>query len=390
MSKNKKTAPMTLDEAILDVLSGCRHDPYDDKRLRTLVTEFGEYSCTGIEAKLHEARAAAPGRFENFIGELQLARAVARHLRVPVRFNVGDAADAEFSIEGSTCLLEIAHLSAPSAYSAVFHPTDEDLHRYANGSRWQQACVALKGLLDTLAIAVQPWIAASFLQPQQGHKARGDQEEACGQLALWLMERLPKALEAGQTELRYTDGKTYFELSSIEAAPGFMKGHGGVEAWIDEGDTLHQVIERKSAKAARRLDATGAAAYVIGLVVDDPWHSSGMELETTLLGPLIHRESAVGARSYRAVPLQRLARFKDALALGRSECLHLAQFDSNENRTWQLAEGLFLDPAYDRVAGVIAIYYTGELQFIANPFCRDDPEPLRRGFPAQVRPFAPA
>lgn len=301
-----------IERAIVAVLAGQPHDPFEEERLRSIVDDLVRTGCRGIVDKLLEARTAPFSRFEALIGELRLALSVSRQLTTAIRFDVGDAADIQFAVDGCHCLLEVVHKSAPSALAAVFYPTPADLQRYVNGSAWQQAALSLHNLIATLPITVQPWVTAAFAQPQVGWKARADQKNACGELASWLIANLPAAVTADQSQLRYNDGRTYFELSAIDAALGYMRGHISIETWLGSEDTLRNSIEHKNSKARKRLDATGADAYLVGLAVDDAWSSRGHDLETTLLGPMVQTDASLGNRTYRPVPASRRARIEDA------------------------------------------------------------------------------
>jgi hypothetical protein len=65
--------------------------------------------------------------------------------------------------------------------------------------------------------------------------------------------------------------------------------------------------------------------------------------------------------------------------------LNLAQFDPNETTG---KDGLFFDDCICRGAdGVVALYYTGELQVLLNPFTSRSIEPLLPLFPLTLSPF---
>jgi hypothetical protein len=51
-------------------------------------------------------------------------------------------------------------------------------------------------------------------------------------------------------------------------------------------------------------------------------------------------------------------------------------------------EGLIFDEAVrEHVDGIVALYYTGALQFVPNPFTTRSVEPLWRLFPETLEPF---
>jgi hypothetical protein len=78
-----------------------------------------------------------------------------------------------------------------------------------------------------------------------------------------------------------------------------------------------------------------------------------------------------------------------ALKGGRSELLRLMEFD-RETPNGAGAAGLFFDKAiHEHVDGVLALYYTGDLQFVANPFSVRNIDPVCGLFPRRLDPFDP-
>ena len=358
-----------IEQAINGVLCRGNHSAYDEERLRNVVDDLLNFGCKNVADKLLEARAAQRGRLEDLLGELRLVRLLARHLSTPIHLQTGDAPDARFTIDGCECLLEIVHKSSHWPLSEAF------------------ASHHLNSLLETLPITVQPYVAAAFLKPQVGWKERADQEKAVDDLASWLVAQLPAAVAAGRQRLDYTDSKTHFLLSAIDAPPGYMRGHASIEAWLSDEGTLRHSIEKKNEKASERLAASSADVYLVGLAIDNAWLCRGRDLLTTLLGPMVQTDHSLGGGSYRPVPATRISRVERARQQGRTEWLDLACFDPSKNALCGFPEAVFLDPASEHVGGVLAIYHTEELQFVPNPFSLNSSERLRSRFPLQLTPF---
>jgi hypothetical protein len=374
-----------VDRGITAVLEGSPRDPLLEEGLRRIVAELERLGCRNIAEKLFEFKG---GNFDDLLAELRLARSVSRHLGCPVDFQVGDVADIRFIVDGVDCLLEVVHKSSPHPWSAVFHPTPAALERYASGRDWERAAHRLHMLLADLPIAIQPWVDAKFVRPEVGWRARAEQENACGEVADWLAAQLVGAVEASRTELHYTDGVTRFDVTPLDVAPGYVKGHASLKAWdVNEG-TLRDSIEKKNAKAKERLLASGAGCYLVGLAIDDALASRGDELLTTLFGPPVVCEGRLGGRTFRPVPASRRSRVDEARHRGRGALLDLAQFDPNKNNLYGQPEAVYFDPASAAVGGVLALYYTDALQFIPNPFSSNDIERVCLRFPAQLTPFS--
>ena len=160
----------------------------------------------------------------------------------------------------------------------------------------------------------------------------------------------------------------------MEAPPGHIRGHAPVEAWFVDEDTLRDSIQKKCTKAKARLERPGADIYLVGLAIDDASLSRGGDVRS------------LGNRSFRRVPASRQSRFDEALQRGRAGLLEMASFDRTECGIGG-SEGLYFDPMSEHVGGVLAIYYTEQLQFVPNPFTSSDTERLCRRFPPQLSPF---
>lgn len=134
--------------------------------------------------------------------------------------------------------------------------------------------------------------------------------------------------------------------------------------------------------------ARGGDCYLVGLAIDEAISSTGRDLQTTLLGPLISGriEPPDRHRTYRPVPLSAAAAYEQARQRGRGELLDLASFDPTMHALHGHQPGLYFDVACESVAGVAALYYTEELQFIPNAFSCTPIDPVLACFPRRLDP----
>lgn len=378
-----------VEQAILEVLLGLPAGTLAELELRQLVGDLQALSCTNLAAKLREFKGAgASGRIGALCAELKLARLLARRLQSPVDFRTGNTEDVRFAIDGALCLMDARHRSSSDTAGAVFYPDPALLPTYATGNDWKQAAHRLHEVVNTLPIEIQPWLTSNLLHNPPTRRDRGLQEAACRDIANWLAAELPDAVRDARRQITHPDGRTRFELTLLDAPPGRILGSGCVDAWIPDEGTIRRDILEKSSKAKERLDAARASCYVVGLVIDDAFASTGTDLMSSLYGSGISRSTSSGTYSYRPVPVDRQRAYDDAVRLRRQDLLDLARLDRDETNLHGFPEGLYFDAACADVCGVLALYYTEQVQYLPNPFSLRNIDPLCRLFPQILTPFA--
>ncbi len=376
-----------IDAALRDIVRASDLVDYDEDRLRRHVDEHLRLGSMRLVDKLREFRG---GRAGDLIAELRVSRALAIRFGTPPTFEVGDAPDFHFDIEGASVLVDVVHKSVSDALETVLYPHPDRLVACANpppGEEWKKPAATLAAALATLPVAVQPWLHGDLLRHVSGHAARAAQERDCSDVVDWLADQLPKAVNDGTMSLEHPRGLARFDLERIAAPPGRINGYGPLDAWIAHEGWFRHDIERKSRKAAERL-ARGGDCYLVGLAIDEAISSMGHHLQTTVLGPLICEciEPPDRHRNYRPVPLSAMAMYEQARQRGRGELLDVASFDPAMHELHGHQSGLYLDPVCESVAGVAAIYYTEELQFVPNAFSVTAIEPVVTRFPGQLEP----
>jgi hypothetical protein len=89
---------------------------------------------------------------------------------------------------------------------------------------------------------------------------------------------------------------------------------------------------------------------------------------------------------YREAPVSAQSLLTEARCRGRSELLEMMQYQAVETIHGQTGL-LFESDICEYVDGVVAIYYTGQLQFLPNPFSKRDISVLYELFPRTLAPF---
>ena len=153
---------------------------------------------------------------------------------------------------------------------------------------------------------------------------------------------------------------------------------------VDVG--VDEARDRKEGEKGTESHRGRQVFYIIGLVVDETYACLGDVLLNTLLGGLVW-DSDLG-RSYRSVPANAQAVFQEAQLRGRGDLLAMAKYDPGQRHDARPAV-FFEKSVYEDVIGVIALYYTGDLQFVPNPFSARRIDDARQFFPPQLAPFHP-
>ncbi len=320
-----------------------------------------------------------------------MALVLAIRLRHPVTLQTGAAPDLAFEMEGATCTVEVQHKSSVSPFSAVFYPDSKTLEQYRNShSSWQAAALQLHDLLERLAVNIEPAIGSVLAEPRWSWEERRAQEERCGVLAAWLAAQLEGA-DLSRPATLSGDGAEFI-VTPLSAAPGRIAGHRPIDAFAirehrngaeTDGVSLGEWLSAAIAGKASKHQTGRGGLYVVGLVIDEPFARSGHLLTSILLGGLIHH--AVDRRSYRGVPEGRVELLRAAAERGRGPLLQLAQF--NPAKTADYVGLFFEDAVRTDVDAVVALYYTGELQLVPNPFTERPIEQLCSLFPVTLDPL---
>lgn len=377
-----------IDDAVALVMLGFPSGTSAEHELRSLVTEAESVGCANLASKLIEFKEAATGgRLGALCAELRFAILLAPLVAAPPEFHTADAADIRFTADGVVCLLEVVHKSAPHPLSTVLNSEPALLASYATATDWKGAAHRLDAVLQSLPIAVQPWVSGELLKNQIGGREREKQELACSALADWLASELPSALARGATRLSHPDGVTYFGLTQLETTPGYMRGTAAVDAWFVGEGAFRQSIENKASKASARLQATGAGCYLIGLDIEDAFASSGHDIVSAALGPLFCRGGSGTSYSYRPVAPANQSAIEDAERRGRADLLKLALFDRLEHNSHGTEAGLYFESSFVDVSAILGLYYTNAVTFVPNPFSRTNIEPICQLFPATLAPI---
>ena len=347
-----------------------------------MVEELRRLHCMGVEAKLREYGC---DRTPNLIAELRMALALAIPLRRPAILQSAHAPDLVFELEGVTCTVEVEHKSSLSPFCAVFYPDSKTLEEYRNSQApWRAAALRLHELLERLPVKIEPALGAELAEPRWSRNERTAQEERCGALAAWLAAQLEGADLSKPTTLS-GDGAV-FTVTPLSAPPGWISGHRPLAAFRirehrnraeTDGVSLGEWLSAAIARKASKHHTQRRGLYVVGLVIDEPFARSGHVLLNILLSGLIH--DAVERRSYRGVPEARAGLLRAAAERGRGPLLQLAQFDPTKAAE---SGGLFFEDAVrTEVDAVVALYYTGELQLVPNPFTERPIELFCASFP---------
>lgn len=372
-----------VEAALTDVTPTLSADNDDLRILRSVAADVVSSGCANVAAKIREYRGGNAG---DLIAEFRLAHRTGVQLSAAITFQTDAAADIRITLNGEDYLVEVVHKSAPWPLSTVLHPDPADLAAYATGPSWKQSAVRLHETVESLPVELQPWIDAKLTQYVAGHAERSAQETASGDIANWLAAELPSAVSSGTLALAHPSGLARFDLKLLDSPPGRINGSGPLNpAWVQPVSLRHSIL-KKSSRAKERLGA--AAGYIVGVVVDDAIASNGHQLLNTLLGPGICARLEDGShKNYRPVPLAARVLVDEARRRGRQNLLDLATFDPDENEHHKHEPGLYFDPACEHVSGVVALYYTGAMQFVANPFAVMDIARLLAAFPSTLAPF---
>lgn len=370
-------------------------DFWEGQELPALVQRLKSLRCDGVDDKTAEYD-PTPEKLGDLLAELKLGAQLSTHLKVPVTFQTGDKSDIIFEAHGVRCTVEVEHKSTADPFGAVFHPHPDTLAWYAEEGQesWQEAAVRLNNIVTRLPIEVEPFTEGDLSEPRWGGRERQKQEECCGELANWLASQLEGWNQDRPVELIHALAR--FVITPLSSRPGRIAGktmvspsriHEFASSQVSNPISMSQwfrkAIERK-ANIALESPQRCAAQHLVALVIDEAYASDGGVLANTLLGGLVW--SSDEKKGYRTVPAFAQSLYHQSLDRGRRALLDLAQFDSNE--TINRIEGLFFNESICAgVDGVLALYYTGELQALLNPFTSRNIEPLRPLFPMTLSPF---
>jgi hypothetical protein len=364
-------------------------DSWEEKQVQAIVEHLRTRGCAGIDEKVNEL--SQPGKFGDLLAELRLGEQISRHLKMPVVFQIGADSDIRFKASGVECTIEVEHKSSIDPFDSVFYPAPDKLlwYRTSGQELWQKAAVRLNEIVNRLPIVIQPVTNGEVNEPLWGGPERSKQEERCGVLADWLADQLEIGIQRCPTIL--THDLARFEITSLDSPPGRIEPVASV-VWIQDfpdgrencvksmSEWFADAIKRK-VKTALKYPERCAPNHLIALVVDEASAWSGGVLASTLLGKLCW-----AGREYRAVPTLARRLYSQSLGRGRGTLLNCAQFEPNETTT--SPEGLFFDESIcTGTDGVVALYYTDELQVLLNPFTSRNIEPLRSLFPVNLFPF---
>jgi hypothetical protein len=367
-------------------------------RLSGLRRDLQRLGAKGLDEKLSEYSHAGAA-LENLTAELRMGLAISLATGLSIQFQSGEASDLRLQGEQLDCTIEVEHKSSASAFSGVFHPTQENLAEYASATKaWQVAAWRLHAAVMASAFEIHPWIDAKLSEPHWSWQERAEQEDACAVVANWLAEELQRVRVGHKAQLTHASAR--FDLIPLDGPPGRISGHGPLNAfWLranpTEGDSRLSLsewfgnsIQRKSAIAAKYPERRGAV-HLIGLVVDEAFACSGDVLASTLFGGLIsYSGPSERCKIYRGVPESGRHLVMTARARGREDLLNRMQFDCDE--PVRGGNGLVFDEKVrEHADGVLGLYCTDELQFLPNPFTTNAIEPLCSLFPDTVKPRLP-
>ena len=384
--------------AALDELFASGDCSVSDKvRISDLVQQCG--LCEGLAEKLKEYTHPR-AKLWNLAAELRMAATLSSHLGplAAIALQVGESPD--LLLRKLVCTVEVENKSNADAFADVFSPDSQSLQAYALGGKpWQKAALQLHEVVQALPVEIQPWVEGCLVEPVWSGIDRDDKDALCGQLAEWLATELRKLLQDCRTTLCHQLAR--FDVSPLERPPGMILGAGQVSvSYIREhprssngipprkGLTLEERLGEAIRNKSGKHPTSRGTLHLVGLVVDEAYASDGFALARVLLGPLVFvdRSSASGGgRHYRGIPHAGQSLLQAAVKRGREDLLNLAQLDPGQSTPTQ---ALFFEPTIsERVDGILALYYTDELQFIPNPFSKQDIEPLCAAFPRQLKPF---
>jgi hypothetical protein len=383
----------SMARTLADLVAQTDASAIDARALSWFVERLEASSCSGLAGKVAEYKGCGP-RADDLIAELRIAFALSDATRATVELQEGAVHDLRLRAPGLDCTVEVEHKSSVSAFAAVFYPDPDAVAAYGrvNGG-WQAASFRLQETLEGLPFDIQPLIDGELSEPRWGGHDRAKQEEVCGQLAQWLVQKVTDIPRGESARLRHEHA--HFDITPLAAPPGRIKGHAPLGAFVLNDRSLSEwlrgAIHRKTKIAAEHPTRRGEH-HLIGLVIDEPFACTGRDLAAALLGGLVadFGDFRDRVRLFRPVPVEGRGLLDAARDRGRSELLSLMKFD-RERPSRLGEEGLFFDKAvYEHIDGVLALYYTDQLQFIANPFTARNVDPVCALFPLTLDPFGPS
>ncbi len=378
-------------DAIRAFLARLPEDSYDVQDFLRIVTSLEERGCVGLTEKIGEYGSNVAKR-KRLRAELRMGLALSIHCQRPVEFRTQHEPDLRIDADTFQLAVEVEHKSAVDAAVAVFLPDKITLEQYATATeRWKRASHALHAKIATLPISVEAVLDGRLHEPQWEGRDRTKLENECGDIAEWLMRELQSTPVLDT--LVHPSKKARFAVTANDSAPGRISGLRCGTAYIireypssaDRRQTLSESLCNAVMRKAQQF-TSGHPWYIVGLVIDQSVASTGHVLANTLLGSLTY--DSYEKRVYRMVPSAATAKQRLGAARlrpDRQELLSLAQYDDEKPN--QKPGGLFFDSRCDHIAGVLALYYTSDLQFVPNPFSMASLERLHHLFPLSLKPF---
>ena len=311
-----------------------------------------------------------------------MAVKLAERIGGSVAFQIGDRPDLRLESGTLQFTVEVEHKSSAVTPSDALSPDPAQMEEYRKSvNPYQRAIERLRSVLALLPIDVAPIIGAELARPQWGGNERRLKELQWAELLTWLADQL-SALRVVPCVLNGPFDST-FEVTGLEGLPGHFSGHltrifevanASLCKWLKLALHRKASIERRSA----------ASGCIIGLVIDEALACNGYELLATLFGPSTY-ESWTG-RSYRPVPENHRGDLERARNAGFLDLLTTVQSDEHETPRGPDEQGFFFEEGSDQVQGVLALYYTGKLQYLPNPFAGAPNHALHALFPPSVKP----
>ena len=327
----------------------------------------------------------------SLIAELRMALAVARWTGGAPSYAVDDESDLQFPSVGPGFNLEVVHGSATGGFHKVFAraPSSAPAPEGAIAEPWEQAAAELQAALQRLPVKITPWLGRALLDHHFSFEARQRQEQLAAEVARWLLLQLDSVERGVAVTLQHEEAR--FEIEWLAEGPGYVAGHGPLKATYlrvngepGDKDTMNHSLEWKLRSKARAITRRASPTVsLVGLVVGDPFALRIGTVANLYYGPLHHDERGTPATHYRPVQTTHLSAL-DAQPPCRAQMIRAMQFHGVEARREGTRFGLFTEPELAELDGIIALYYTGALQFLPNPLARRPVEELLTYFPSDT------
>ena len=315
----------------------------------------------------------------SLIAELRMALAVANWTSSTPELCVGDEPDLRFPAVGGGFSLEVIHGSAPNGFQKVFYPAPQlpGLARQARDD-WERARDELQSAVQARPIIITPWIDGALQDHHFDFDARRRQEELAAEVARWLVLQLGGLGHGRRVELDHENAR--FVVEWQPDGPGRINGFGPLAANVlrisgvpGERDTMNNWLEIKLRKKAtamtRRARRAPREVSLVGLVIDDAYALRVDALANHYFGARVHDAGGTRPTSYRPVPSSLVAAL-DGQRGDRLQAIAPLSFHPIDDESLHSMYGLFFRPEFTEIDGIIALYYSGALQFLPNPLAR--------------------